>query len=120
MDTYSRFTNKIRFTPSGCWYWLGAIDKNGHGRFLVDGKNQLAHKYSYEYHNNIIASGPVQHTCKTLHCVNPGHLTEENNGGRPMKVTKEDVVTAKKDGLSVKDIANKFSCSESLIRKKLK
>ncbi len=120
MNTYSRFTNKIEFMPNGCWHWLGAIDKNGHGRLLVDGKNQLAHKYSYEYHNNIISSGPVQHTCKTLHCVNPEHLTEENNGGRPSKVKKEEAIAANKQGLTIKQIAEKFDCSESLVRKKLK
>jgi hypothetical protein len=120
MDTYSRFIKKIQYASDGCWHWLGSIDKNGHGRFLVNGKNQLAHKYSYETHNNIISSGPVQHTCKTLHCVNPEHLTEENNGGRPIKITKQSVVAANQQGLTIKEIASKFNCSESLVRKKLK
>lgn len=121
MDTNTRFVKKIRHSPNNdCWEWIGSIDKNGHARLLIDGKNCLAHKYSYEFYNKKVSSGPVQHTCKMLHCVNPKHLTENNNGGRPSKVSKQEIVTAHQNGLSIAEIANKFNCSTSLVRKRLK
>jgi len=60
---------------SGCWLWIGHIQKAGYGTFAPAGRTILAHRYAYE-----ILVGPVplgldlDHLCRVRRCVNPKHL----------------------------------------------
>lgn len=66
---------------SGCWLWLGCHHKTrrGYGTLAFrDGPNRkviLAHRLSWELHNQLSAEGmEVRHRCDNPWCVNPEHL----------------------------------------------
>lgn len=81
--TIVRFMEKVRPAESGCWQWTAYAGKHGYGRFYLNGKGALAHRWSYEYHVGPIPDGLVlDHLCRNTSCVNPEHLepvtTSEN------------------------------------------
>lgn len=76
----ARFRNylelKIEPEPnSGCWLWLGEIDRGGYGRCNIQGRTIGAHRVIYE-----LEKGPIpprltlDHLCRVRSCVNPNHL----------------------------------------------
>lgn len=75
----ARLESKIIPEPnSGCWLWLGAHGKYGHGSVKIKGKNSTttAHKTVYE-----LLVGPVPDRllldhfwCNNPPCVNPEHV----------------------------------------------
>lgn len=75
-DLRQRFERKIIGEPNtGCWLWLGALDACGYGRIAVSGKNQTAHRVSWEMAFGQIPAGlHVLHKCDVRCCVNPSHL----------------------------------------------
>ncbi len=74
-SAWARFQKLYRVTPSGCWAWIGSHDKDGYGRFKLDGKNVQAHRFSYEHHKGEIPFGfDVHHICEFRDCVNPDCL----------------------------------------------
>lgn len=59
---------------SGCWLWLGCLDKDGYGWFS-GGVSRRAHRTSYEVLVGPIPPGLVpDHVCRVRSCVNPRHL----------------------------------------------
>lgn len=57
---------------SGCWLWLGAVNKKGYG---IDGRRGLAHRAAWAAHHGRAPGGAcVLHRCDTPPCVNPEHL----------------------------------------------
>lgn len=57
-----------------CWIWRNGTAK-GYGRFYVDGKKVLAHRFCYELLARPIPSGlELDHLCSVRRCVNPAHL----------------------------------------------
>ena len=81
-----RFFSKTR--PDGTHIlWTGATDKDGYGRFKVDGKVWYAHRWLYSVVIGEIQSDmEVDHTCNIRGCVNPEHFQQithqENQWGR--------------------------------------
>lgn len=70
-----RFLEKIRRAESGCWEWTAYKGENGYGRFYLNGKGALAHRWSYEFHVGPIPDGLfMDHLCRNHSCVNPEHL----------------------------------------------
>jgi hypothetical protein len=57
----------------GCWLWTGALNKDGYGKFWLDGRSIGAHRAAH-----LLFRGPLAHfcchTCDTPRCVNPEHL----------------------------------------------
>jgi len=71
--------SKILVEDSGCWTWLGCLDKGGYGVFCVTiagfKKTYRAHRIVYETFKAKIPDGLVlDHLCRNRSCVNPEHL----------------------------------------------
>jgi hypothetical protein len=71
-----RFEKLYAADPStGCWLWLGAVNKDGYGKIKVDRKHLTAHRWSWVLHKGPIPDGAhVLHHCDVPGCVNPSHL----------------------------------------------
>jgi HNH endonuclease len=72
-----RFMKKVEVvTESGCWLWLGTVQKNGYGRFgYGEYRSGLAHRWSYQtFVGPIPRDKELDHLCRVRCCVNPDHL----------------------------------------------
>jgi hypothetical protein len=71
-----RFWSKVDVRSTmECWIWQAARDKDGYGKFFVQGKVCRAPRYSYELTRGPISEGlTVHHLCNNRLCVNPIHL----------------------------------------------
>lgn len=76
-----RFMKSISPEPnSGCWLWLGAVDRKGYGTISIatgGGKKRaaFAHRISHELFRGAIPTGmEIDHLCRLPCCVNPDHL----------------------------------------------
>jgi len=74
--TLTRFWNKVKESPSGCWEWTGCLNKEGcYGVFWHNHKSYVAHRFLYESINGAVPEGfELDHLCKNKKCVNPNHL----------------------------------------------
>lgn len=69
-----RFWAKVEKTD-GCWEWRGWRTPKGYGGFRLSGRDQYAHRVSYEASIGPIPDGLViDHLCRNSGCVNPAHL----------------------------------------------
>lgn len=69
-----RFWIKVN-KASDCWEWTGARLPAGYGVFWVNGKNEGAHRVSWQLHKGPIPDGLwVLHKCDNPRCVRPDHL----------------------------------------------
>lgn len=60
---------------TGCWLWLGYIDRGGYGRISWSGRNVGSHQIAYGLHHGTVPTGlEVDHLCRVRSCVNPKHL----------------------------------------------
>lgn len=68
--------NVVMITESGCWIFLGVLDRNGYGQITNDNyERRQAHRVSYEVHIGPIPEGlDLDHLCRVRSCVNPKHL----------------------------------------------
>jgi HNH endonuclease len=73
-----RFEAKFIPEPnSGCWLWTGCLYQTGYGRFVVDGRWILAHRFSYQTYKGPLLEGlELDHLCRMRCCVNPDHLEQ--------------------------------------------
>ena len=66
--------------PEECWPWRGSMFTNGYGRFLLDGREVVAHRVVYELMRGPLLPGFVlDHVCRNRRCVNPDHLEVVTN-----------------------------------------
>lgn len=58
----------------GCWIWKKRLIR-GYGAVAADGRDQLAHRWTYEKLVGPIPTGlDLDHLCRQPACVNPAHL----------------------------------------------
>lgn len=67
-----RFNRKVD-DSGACHEWTGATNRDGYGRFWVNGRHHLAHRAAYAIAHSH-APEVVRHTCDNPSCVNPKHL----------------------------------------------
>lgn len=65
--------------PSGCWPWLGFLNRDGYGQFSIGGRKHQCHRIAYEVRFGPIPDGmQIDHVkargCSLRSCVNPDHL----------------------------------------------
>lgn len=82
MTDLDRFFTKISPEPNtGCWLWLGSLDRYGYGQFFIGShkdnsrKNGRGHTFAYR---NLVGPIPeglrLDHKCRVRECANPYHL----------------------------------------------
>ena len=109
-----------------CWKWTGAKNTCGYGWVFWKGKSTGAHRVSWELTNGKIPKGSsVLHKCDNPPCVNPKHLylgsqrenmqdRADRRRGNTQKLSVDDVSKIRqlrKDGLTLKEIADRFHIS---------
>lgn len=112
--------NRSRLAENGCWEWVGYFGSGGYGMMSRNGKNQRAHRISYEAYKGTISKGMVvRHTCDNPACINPDHLIlgsqRDNVADREARnrrvVNGERIGTSK---LTEKDVLEIRASKESL------
>lgn len=128
MSPEQRFAEQhIREPNSGCWLWIGSLNKCRYGLFQVDGRQGLAHRHSYEMHIGKIPDGLcVLHKCDTPECVNPDHLflgTQQDNiadmnakDRQTRKLDAQQVRGIRASAGSLRSIGEKFGISVEQVR----
>ena len=78
---FERYLNRRGEGDRGCWQWRGALNRYGHGRFMIgsrkDGtrRQESAHRFAYRFYVGPIPAGArVFPKCGHPQCVSPGHL----------------------------------------------
>lgn len=140
MTPEERFKSKINIEGT-CWIWKGCKIWGGYGRFTVNNKKVLAHRYAYELYKGTIQEGlVVRHRCPggpNRACVNPEHMllgtvkdnqndrftdgtsnTGTNNGGSKLNEEQVREIRVKTlEGATTAELSKLYSVSESQIRK---
>lgn len=120
-----------------CWLWIGTKNKKGYGILSVDGTPCLAHRYAWKLLHGYSIPDTLAgaHYCHTPACCNAAHIhpatTQENNAesynaGRYVsgerngssKLTEHDIteiLALRKQGLSQREIAEKYSVHQTTI-----
>ena len=60
---------------TACWQWQGSLFCKGYGYTTRRGRDERAHRVTYELVNGPIPDGLViDHLCRNRGCVNPAHM----------------------------------------------
>lgn len=82
--------NSEKVTESGCWLWMGGLDKDGYGQTHYQGRNVRAHRAAYLLFKGPVTSGlVVMHRCDIPACINPDHLGLGTNAENTEDRTKK-------------------------------
>ncbi len=68
----------VKQSETGCWEWIGALDKDGYGQLhaVRDGKQTTmrAHRLSFLLDRGFLPDLDIDHLCGNRRCVRPDHL----------------------------------------------
>lgn len=68
---------------SGCWLWIGSVDRHGYGQLRIAGRLRYATHIALELAGRPLVQGlSALHRCDVPNCVNPEHLfagTQKDN-----------------------------------------
>ena len=102
-----------------CWEWKAGKDKDGYGRFRIDGKMRRAHRIAYDFAHSSIPDGmQVLHHCDNPGCCRISHLflgTNQDNvddrerKGRGSKDRGEENANAKLTEKEVRQIKKEYA-----------
>jgi hypothetical protein len=134
MSLSVRLSSKaVRNAVTGCLEWIGAKNNYGYGRLMVDGKNVLAHRVSYEVNVGQIPAGyDVCHKCDNRKCIEPAHLfagtrkanmadcvskdRQSRGEHRPLsKLTTSEVSAIRNDSRTQREIAKDFGVAQQQV-----
>lgn len=72
-----RFMKHVQPQPNGCWRWMGAVDRDGYGVFIVGGDlGQMVRPHRFAYavaKKKQISQISVRQKCGLRLCCNPKH-----------------------------------------------
>ena len=98
--TKEEFLQKTeRITESGCWLWMGTLEKDGYGRL----NKKPVHRLSWEFHRGEIPRAKmILHTCDIHSWVNPDHLyVGSHQDNMDDKVIRDRAAKGSKHGMTV-------------------
>lgn len=98
-----RFFANVRVDKdTDCEIWVGPKHNGEYGRFEVDGKHELAHRWRFEQdrgEGSIPARYHLHHSCKNPACVNPAHLWPvPASEHKPLELEEDAINRAASDG----------------------
>jgi hypothetical protein len=129
-----RFQAKVKGgPPEACWEWTAYTDRDGYGRFSLNGKKVRAHRVAVRLDGRDPTGQVVRHTCDNPACVNPNHLqcgTPEDNardmvkrGRQPRgerngqsKLSRDEVLTIRESSKPSGLLAGLYDVAASTIR----
>jgi hypothetical protein len=80
---------------SGCWLWIGSVDRHGYGQIRIVGKLQYATHLALTLDGRPRPKNAVaRHSCDTPNCCNPNHLnwgTYKDNSQDALKRSRLDL-----------------------------
>ena len=83
-------------TESGCWIWIGSIDRNGYASVWFNRHSRKAHRVMRELLLGPIPPGlTLDHLCRVRCCVNPYHteaVTNQINILRGVGITAQNAM----------------------------
>jgi hypothetical protein len=81
VNVEDRFWSKVDIkSEDECWLWKAHCNPDGYGRFSINGKVILAHRFVWTlYHGDIKEGLCILHTCDIRPCCNPNHLWDGTN-----------------------------------------
>lgn len=95
MERFMRYV--IPVPESGCWLWQGQWNDAGYGRFVLNGRREMAHRVAYEMLREPIPQGmQIDHLCRVHCCVNPDHLDVVTSRENTLRGISPPAVLAKK------------------------
>lgn len=120
-----RFWEKVRIgSKEDCWIWTAGCDRDGRGRFKLNGTTVYAPRVSWELYYGPIPEGLyVLHRCDNPSCVNHNHLflgtlkdnaIDRNLKGRNADITGEKNPSAKTSEKEAQEIIDMLNDGYSL------
>lgn len=92
-----RLLAKAERLESGCIEWRGSRLWNGYGKFKVDGRMVLVHRFAYEQARGPVPAGlELDHLCRNRACLNVDHLEPVSRRENALRGEAPSAVNARK------------------------